>query len=116
TGGSLKRRDLTVIDRHKRVCLTGEAKLPWAPDGASPFVESTVRDARQKAQHAGSEWFFTWNLNELVLWRTSSFEELGGSRGFKTYQISTLRRQGDLDNPRFERELREGVERFFLDF
>ena len=116
TSGSLRRRDLTILDSRGRVCLTGEAKVPWAPDGASPFVESTVRDARRKAEAAGAEWFFTWNLNELVLWRASSFGELGASRGFKTYQISALRRQSDLANPRFERELRDGVERFFLDF
>lgn len=116
TGTSLRRRDLTVLDRRNRICLTGEVKVPWAHDGASPFVESTVRDARQKAEQAGSEWFFTWNLNELVLWRTSSFGELGGSRGFKTYQLSSVRKQGDLENPRFERELRDGIERFFLDF
>lgn len=116
TSGSLKRRDLTVVDRRSRVCLTGEVKVPWASDGASPFVESTVRDARSKADHAGSEWFFTWNLNELVLWRTSTLGELGGSRGFKTYQVSSIRTQRDLENPRFQRELRDGIERFFLDF
>ena len=116
TSGSLRRRDITVVDRRSHVCLTGEVKVPWASDGSSPFVESTVRDARSKAEQAGSDWFFTWNLNELVLWRTSSFGELGGSRGFKTYQVSSLRTQRDLDNPRFQRELRDGVERFFLDF
>lgn len=116
TSSSLQRRDLTVLDRRGRVCLTGEAKVPWASDGSSPFVESTVRDARAKAQKAGADWFFTWNLNELVLWRGDTFGELGGSRGFKTYQLSTIRKQTDLDNPRFERELRDGIERFFLDF
>lgn len=116
TSGSLKRRDLTVFDRSKQVCLTGEAKVPWAHDGASPFVESTVRDARAKAEQAGSEWFFTWNLNELVLWRRATFGALGGSRGYKSYSISGIRKQSDLDNPRFERELRDGIEKFFLDF
>lgn len=116
TTASLKRRDLTVLDRDGRVALTGEVKVPWALDGASPFVELTVRDARIKAEAAGSEWFFTWNLNELVLWRMDSFGDLGASRGFKTYSVSSLRRQTDLDNPRFEKELRDGIERFFLDF
>jgi methylase of polypeptide subunit release factors len=117
TAGSLRRRDLTVLDRDNRICLTGEAKVPWAADGTSPFVEATVRDARQKAQQTGSEWFFTWNLGELVLWRSSTFNELGGSRGFKSYQFSNnIRRQSDLANPRVQRELRDGIERFFLDF
>lgn len=116
TTTSLRRRDLTVIDRFGQVVLTGEVKVPWASNGASPFVESTVRDARQKAEQAGSDWFFTWNLNEIVLWKSDTLGELGGSRGFKTYQVSSLQRQTDLDNPRFERELRDGIERFFLDF
>ncbi len=116
TTGSLKRRDLTVLDRDGKICLTGEVKVPWANDGASPFVESTVVDARKKAIAAGSPWFFTWNLNELVLWRTESFGDLGAERGFQSWTVSSIRRQLDLQNPRFERELRDGVERFFLGF
>jgi methylase of polypeptide subunit release factors len=116
TTGSLKRRDLTVLDRDGKICLTGEVKVPWANDGASPFVESTVVDARKKAVAAGSPWFFTWNLNELVLWRTESFGDLGAERGFQSWTVSSIRRQLDLQNPRFERELRDGIERFFLGF
>lgn len=116
TQSSLKRRDLTVLDRSGKACLTGEVKVPWAADGASPFVETTVVDARAKALAAGSPWFFTWNLNELVLWKTDSFGDLGQPRGFKTFPVSSLRRQTDLTNPRFIAELRDGIERFFIDF
>lgn len=116
TAGSLKRRDLTVLDRQGRVALTGEVKVPYAPDGASPFVESTVVDARKKALAAGSPWFFTWNLNEIVLWKTDSVSELGGERGFKTYQVTDIRRREDLDGPRVQLGLRDGIERFLLDF
>lgn len=116
TTGSLKRRDLTVLDRSGRVCLTGEVKVPYASDGASPFVETTVRDARSKAVAAGSPWFFTWNLNELVLWKTDSVGDLRSERGFKSYTVTSVRRRLDLDSPKVERELRDGIERFLLDF
>ncbi|MFD1613318.1 class I SAM-dependent DNA methyltransferase [Sphingomonas tabacisoli] len=116
TAGSLKRRDLTVLDRQGNVALTGEVKVPYAHDGASPFVETTVVDARRKALAAGAPWFFTWNLNELVLWRTDSVAELRGERGFKTYKVTDIRRQADLDSPHVQRALRDGIERFLLDF
>lgn len=114
--GSLKRRDLTITDRAGRICLTGEVKVPWAADGASPFVESTVVDARKKAAAVQSPWFFTWNLNELVLWRSTGPDDPHAPRQFKTYDFTQLRAPGDLKNPRLNRELRDGVERFFLDF
>ena len=66
--GSQQRRDITILDHDDKAVVTGEVKLPWAPDGHSPFVESVVLDAREKAARAGVDWFFTWNLNELVLW------------------------------------------------
>ncbi len=113
---SLKRRDLTITDRAGRICLTGEVKVPWAADGASPFVESTVVDARKKAAAVHSPWFFTWNLNELVLWRSGGADDPHAPRQYKTYDFTQLRASGDLKNPRLNRELRDGVERFFLDF
>lgn len=116
TAGSLKRRDLTILDRNGGVALTGEAKVPYAPDGASPFVESTVVDARRKAIAAGAPWFFTWNLNELVLWKTDSVADLRGERGFKTYSVTTIRRREDLESPQVQIALRDGIERFLLDF
>ena len=114
--GSLKRRDLTITDRAGRICLTGKVKVPWAPDGASPFVESTVVDARKKAAAVHSPWFFTWNLNELVLWGSAGFDDPQAPRQHKTYEFTQIRAPGDLNNPRSNRELRDGVERFFLDF
>ncbi len=114
--GSLKRRDLTIIDRGGRICLTGEVKVPWAADGASPFVESTVLDARRKAAAVQSPWFFTWNLNELVLWRTAGSNDLRMPAESTTYSFTQLRKPDDYKNPRLERQLRDGIERFFNDF
>lgn len=68
--GSQKRRDLTLRDKNGEPLLTGEVKLPDAPDGSSPYRADVVKDARQKAERAGVKFFFTWNVNECVLWET----------------------------------------------
>jgi hypothetical protein len=39
---SLKRRDLTLLDKHQIIALTGEVKLPFQKDGGSPYIESVV--------------------------------------------------------------------------
>lgn len=71
---SAKRRDLTLLDKDKRAVLTGEVKLPYQKDGGSPYNEAVVQDARRKARIAGVRFFFTWNVNEFVLWETDSAE------------------------------------------
>ena len=64
-----KRRDLRFDDRMTgRVAITGEVKLPGAPKGDSPYNETVVQDAAQKADNAGVQYFFTWNVNTFVLW------------------------------------------------
>jgi hypothetical protein len=43
-------------------------KLPGTLEGRSPYAEELVRDAHQKADNAGVQYFFTWNVNLFVLW------------------------------------------------
>ena len=68
--GRRKRRDLTLDDRDGRLALTGEIKLPDKPDGLTPYNEAVVIDAHKKADDEGVGYFFTWNVNRLVLWKT----------------------------------------------
>lgn len=65
--GSRKRRDLTIYDRHNKIALTGEVKMPDTPEGRSPYQEALVLDAHDKANRIGVEHFFTWNVNKCVL-------------------------------------------------
>ena len=113
---SAKRNDLTVFDRNGLPCLTGEVKLPWAPDGQSPFQESVVQDARNKAQRAGVSWFFTWNVNELLLWNTDTVNKLGGSRTVDRYWLSNIQRPQDLQNPKLLGQIKDGICRFIIYF
>ena len=78
--GSNKRRDLTLLDKSGRAVITGEVKMPYAPDGTSPFRSDVVTDARKKAERAGVKYFFTWNVNQCVLWETAT-AGAGGKRG-----------------------------------
>ena len=70
--GSRKRRDLTLVGKNGKVLVTGEVKLPYRKDGETPHNATVVTDARTKAIRAGAEYFFTWNVNECVLWETQT--------------------------------------------
>ncbi|MGH7985080.1 MAG: N-6 DNA methylase [Candidatus Binataceae bacterium] len=63
-----KRKDLRVYDKHGKVALTGEVKLPGTVEGRSPFDAALVQEAQTKADSAGARYFFTWNVNSFVLW------------------------------------------------
>lgn len=62
-----KRSDLRVYGDARRLILAGEVKLPGTPEGRTPYHSALVDDAAFKADNAGAEFFFTWNVNLLVL-------------------------------------------------
>ncbi|MDQ3180055.1 MAG: N-6 DNA methylase, partial [Acidobacteriota bacterium] len=68
--GTIKRRDITLLNRAKKAVFTGEVKMPDKRDGRSPLNETAVVDAHNKANAIGVEYFFTWNVNDCVLWKT----------------------------------------------
>lgn len=63
-----KRKDLRIYDKSDRLILCGEVKLPGTSEGRSPYADDLVRDAFHKADDAGVQYFFTWNVNLFVLW------------------------------------------------
>jgi type I restriction-modification system DNA methylase subunit len=65
TAGKMKRKDLRFYDSEKKLVLTGEVKLPG---GISAFNTDLIQDAQQKADHAKVQFFFTWDVNQFVLW------------------------------------------------
>ena len=65
TTGRAKRKDLRFYGLNNQLLLTGEVKLPG---GVSAFDGELVQDAQQKADHAGVQFFFTWDVNTFVLW------------------------------------------------
>jgi len=95
--GSLKRRDLTLLDKNRKIVLTGEVKLPYAKDGNTPYNDAVVRGARSKAQKAASRFFFTWNVNEFVLWETTPEKDFLQEQKYKSWHVTTVHKESHLD-------------------
>lgn len=85
--GSTKRRDISLIGKDNRVLVTGEVKLPYMLDGATPYNENVYQDARKKAVAAKASYFFTWNVNECALWETFSEKTAPHERQYKAWQV-----------------------------
>lgn len=65
------RSDFTLYRaKSKTPALMGEVKLPDAYDGGSPYQKEVIENAFLKASIKQSKFFFTWNINRLVLWKT----------------------------------------------
>ncbi|MCK4784743.1 MAG: hypothetical protein KAV87_13405 [Desulfobacteraceae bacterium] len=110
--GSRKRRDLSLLDRSLRVTLTGEIKLPYQPDGGSPHNAQVVKNARRKARKAGSRFFFTWNVNECVLWETDPADPTKLGQDYKSWHVTDVHNEAQLTHPATEDEVREWLVRF----
>ena len=70
--GRGKRKDLRFYGRNGKLVLCGEVKLPGTPEGRSAFAEKLMQDAFAKAENAGVQFFFTWNVNEFAIFDRSS--------------------------------------------
>lgn len=69
--GNRKRHDFVLYGRGtNRMVLTGEIKMPDNPEGKSPFHQGLVEDAFTKASRSGTDYYFTWNVREFVLFQT----------------------------------------------
>jgi len=72
--GRRKRKDLRFFDHNGKVVLCGEVKLPGTPEGRSAFADDLMQDAFSKAENASVQFFFTWNVNQFVLFDRSLWE------------------------------------------
>jgi len=114
--GSRKRRDLTLLDLDRRPILTGEIKLPYQKDGNTPLNTSVVSDARAKARRARVSFFFTWNVNDFVLWPTESREGVWEDRSYRTWPVARVRSDEDLTRPAAEQSIRQWLAAFLPEF
>ncbi len=112
--GSRKRRDLTIYDRENKIVLTGEVKLPDKPDGRSPYDDAVVIDAHTKANNIGVEYYFTWNVNKCVLWKTFEQGKSIVERYIEPFDAlpSPIRKSDELNNSR----VKEQINRFLIRF
>lgn len=114
--GSKKRRDLTLLARNRTVALTGEIKLPYVLEGSTPYRESVVMDARRKAARAKSPFFFTWNVNELVLWQTFQAETERPERKYRSWTVVNVTRPEHLVHPLTEQKIRRWLPNFLHEY
>lgn len=115
--GSNKRRDLTLLDASKKPILTGEVKLPYAADGGTPHNQKVVEDARRKAQRAKAKFFFTWNVNECVLWETVPAQTAWLDREFRSWRLPNVhvRSESHLENPIIQGNIKTWLVTFLND-
>src|ERR1039457_190531 len=77
-----KRSDLRIYGDRNKLILAGEVKLPGTTEGRNAYNSALVEDSYQKASNAGAEFFFTWNVNNFVLfdakkWQLPIMEQIG---------------------------------------
>lgn len=113
--GSQSRRDLTLIDHNGTPLLTGEVKLPDAPDGGTPYRSEVVRDAQKKALRAGVKFFFTWNVNECVMWETATAGAGLKDRAYERWIVAALTNRGQLDAAPVQATIHEWLVKFLHD-
>lgn len=85
--GRRKRKDLRFFDHNQKLILTGEVKLPGTPEGRSAFADTLVQDAAQKADNDNVQYFFTWNVNEFVLFDRSRWQQPLMDRRIRVWRL-----------------------------
>jgi hypothetical protein len=108
-----KRSDLRVYGKTNKLILAGEVKLPGTAEGRNAYNSALVEDSYQKASNAGAEFFFTWNVNKLVLFDAKLWHLPIMERRVKDYDIGL-----DLDSPDdvSRAEVEKRIQKFLTDF
>ena len=112
---SQKRRDFTLYLKDGSPFLTGEMKMPDKTDGGSPYRESVVIDAHDKADDAAVEYYFTWNVNRCVLWKTFEVKKPIISRHIEDYSdilAAPIKHSADVRNSRVQDQIKKFLLRF----
>ncbi len=112
-----KRSDLRIYGDADRLILAGEVKLPGTVEGRTPYNASLIEDSAQKADNAGAEFFFTWNVNLLVLFDRKKWHLPLMERRVQDYPLGfDLQQTEDIDRPEVEDRLKEYLADFFAAF
>ena len=93
-----KRSDLRFYGDAAKLILAGEVKMPGTRDGFTPYNAALVDDAAFKADNAGAEFFFTWNVNSFVLFDRKKWHLPPLERRVKEYPLGlALDKPEDVD-------------------
>ena len=111
-----KRSDLRVYGANNKVVLAGEVKLPGTAEGRNAYNSALVDDSYQKASNIGAEFFFTWNVNKLVLFDSKLWHLPIMERRVKDYDLGLdLDNQTDVSRAEVEERIQEFLADFFAD-
>lgn len=110
--GSQKRRDLSLVGRDGQTILTGEIKMPDAADGTTPYRSEVVQDARAKAERSGAKFFFTWNVNECVLWETATAGAGLKDRAYERWIVTSITSRNQLTQSAIQHAIYEWLVKF----
>ena len=109
-----KRHDLVLLGSLGQIVVSGGIRLPYGKDGGSPFHPAFVNDARTKAVRVSSRFFFTWNLNECVLWETAPTRGVFIDRNFKSWVVAGILKENDLEHPAAIDALKQWLPAFLI--
>ena len=116
TAKSRRRSDLRVYDPKGNLRLAGEVKLPGTPDGRNAFASTLVDDSATKAANAGAEFFFTWNVNQFVLFDAKLWHKPPSERQVKAYDLGlNLADRQDIERPEVESRIQQFLDEFFTE-
>ncbi len=111
--GIAKRRDISLLGKDGRILITGEIKLPYQKDGATPYNATVVSDARAKARRARAEYFFTWNVNECVLWKTDTpTDDPSAGQYYRAWKVVSVAKETHLILPSTEEAIKSWLSQF----
>ncbi|GAI98272.1 unnamed protein product, partial [marine sediment metagenome] len=116
TKGSLKRRDLTLLDADQVKVLTGEVRFPYRKDGGSPYSDGLTRDARIKARRARAPFFFTWNVNEFVLWETTPSKTSWVNQNYRSWSVTKVHKPDHIELPMTAHAIQKWLPSFLSEF
>ena len=112
-----KRSDLRIYGKADKLILAGEVKMPGTVEGRTPYNADLVGDAAQKADNAAAEFFFTWNVNHLVLFDRKKWHLPLLERRVQDYPLGLdLSQPEEVDRPEVETRAKDFLADFFAKF
>lgn len=112
-----KRSDLRVIQKNGALILAGEVKLPGTVEGRNAYNSDLIGDAFHKASSAGAEFFFTWNVNKLVLFDAKKWNLPLMERRVREFDLGlNLENPEEVSRPEVEKRIQAFLAEFFEQF
>jgi hypothetical protein len=115
-GKGTTRRDLTLYNKDEQIVLTGEVKLPHQKDGGTPYNANLKKDAFSKARQAKVDFYFTWNVNEFVLWETAPLKTTWQEQKYKSWNVTNVHQESHIGLPMTEHAIKAWLAQFLNEF